>query len=210
MVNARTLGFFVDGQWRTDGKPVNITSPFDGSLAGATFEAAATHLELAVNSALRCFEITRRLPGYERNRVLEEVSQGIASRREEFARVMALESGKPLKTARIEVDRAIFTFHVAAEETLRIEGEWMSLDWQPAAAGRSAVLRSFPLGPIAAITPFNFPLNLGGPQGCTGNRGGLHYGAEARSEDAVVCADAGRIGGAGRMAGRRVECIAAE
>jgi glyceraldehyde-3-phosphate dehydrogenase (NADP+) len=58
------------------------------------------------------------------------------------------------------VDRAIFTFHVAAEETLRIGGEWLSLDWQSAAAGRSAVLRSFPLGPIAAITPFNFPLNL--------------------------------------------------
>jgi acyl-CoA reductase-like NAD-dependent aldehyde dehydrogenase len=139
---------------------MEITSPFDGMVAGKTFEATATHLEKAIQSAVRSFEITRRLPGYERHRILDRVSEGIAAQREEFARVMALEAGKPLKAARTEVDRAIFTFHVAAEETLRIGGEWMSLDWQPAAEGRTAILRDFPLGPIAAITPFNFPLNL--------------------------------------------------
>jgi acyl-CoA reductase-like NAD-dependent aldehyde dehydrogenase len=142
-----------------DGKEMGIVSPFDGALAGRTFGATAAHLAQAIQSAVRSFEITRRLPCYERRRILEEVSQGIELRREEFARVMALEAGKPLKAARIEVDRAIFTFHVAAEESLRIGGEWMSLDWQPMSAGRSAILRSFPLGPIAAITPFNFPLN---------------------------------------------------
>jgi acyl-CoA reductase-like NAD-dependent aldehyde dehydrogenase len=139
---------------------MEIASPFDGMVAGKTFEATAAHLEQAILSAVRGFEITRRLPGYERHRILDEISRGIATQREEFARVMALEAGKPLKTARVEVDRAIFTFHVAAEESLRIGGEWMSLDWQPAAAGRTAILRDFPLGPIAAVTPFNFPLNL--------------------------------------------------
>jgi acyl-CoA reductase-like NAD-dependent aldehyde dehydrogenase len=160
MHSARTLGFFIDGQWFTDGREREITSPFDGTVVGKTFEGTAAHLDKAIRSAVRSFEITRRMASYERHRILTEISKGIASRREEFARVMALEAGKPLKTARIEVDRAIFTFHVAAEESLRIGGQWMSLDWQPAAAGRSAVLRSFPLGPIAAITPFNFPLNL--------------------------------------------------
>jgi acyl-CoA reductase-like NAD-dependent aldehyde dehydrogenase len=60
----------------------------------------------------------------------------------------------------VEVDRAVFTFRVAAEESVRIGGEWLPLDWRPGWAGRSAILRRFPLGPVAAITPFNFPLNL--------------------------------------------------
>ena len=81
-------------------------------------------------------------------------------RHEEFARLIALEAGKPIKTARVETDRAIFTFAVAAEEATRIGGEWIPLDWQVATSGRAGILRRFPLGPILAITPFNFPLNL--------------------------------------------------
>lgn len=81
-------------------------------------------------------------------------------RHEEFARLIALEAGKPIKTAREEVDRAVFTFAVAAEETTRIGGEWLPLDLQPSTAGRAAIVRRFPVGPIFAITPFNFPLNL--------------------------------------------------
>jgi glyceraldehyde-3-phosphate dehydrogenase (NADP+) len=71
-----------------------------------------------------------------------------------------MEAGKPIKTARAEVERAILTFTVAAEESVRIGGEWIPLDLLPSMAGRSAIVRRFPLGPIAAITPFNFPLNL--------------------------------------------------
>lgn len=73
---------------------------------------------------------------------------------------MALEAGKPVRTARVEVDRAIFTFSVAAEETGRAGGEWLPLDWQPSGEGRAGIVRRFPLGPVLAITPFNFPLNL--------------------------------------------------
>ena len=74
--------------------------------------------------------------------------------------MMALEAGKPIKTARAEIDRAVFTFAVAAEESVRIGGEWLPMDLQASTAGRMAIVRRFPLGPIAAITPFNFPLNL--------------------------------------------------
>ena len=69
-------------------------------------------------------------------------------------------SGKPIKAARTEVERAIFTFNVAAEESTRIYGEYLPLDWQEFTAGRWGIVRRFPLGPIAGITPFNFPLNL--------------------------------------------------
>jgi acyl-CoA reductase-like NAD-dependent aldehyde dehydrogenase len=92
--------------------------------------------------------------------VLRAISDAIAARKEEFARLMALEAGKPIKTARAEIDRCVFTFAVAAEESVRIGGEWLPMDLQPATVGRVAIVRRFPLGPIAAITPFNFPLNL--------------------------------------------------
>jgi acyl-CoA reductase-like NAD-dependent aldehyde dehydrogenase len=156
----KTWGFFLDGKWVSDGDPIEILAPYDGSVVGATFRATAAHAELAVRAAQRTFEITRKLPGYERQRILREISEGIRSRLEEFARLMALEAGKPLRTARAEVERAIFTFAVAAEEATRIGGEYIPLDWQPAAAGRAGIVRRFSLGPILAITPFNFPLNL--------------------------------------------------
>jgi glyceraldehyde-3-phosphate dehydrogenase (NADP+) len=73
---------------------------------------------------------------------------------------MCLEAGKPIKTARVEVDRAVFTFAVAAEEATRIGGEWLPLDWQSSTVGRAGIVRRFPQGPILAVTPFNFPLNL--------------------------------------------------
>jgi acyl-CoA reductase-like NAD-dependent aldehyde dehydrogenase len=88
------------------------------------------------------------------------VAQGISSRKEEFSRTLAQEAGKPIKAARAEVDRAVFTFNVAAEESVRIYGEYLPLDWQEYTAGRWGIVRRYPLGPIAGITPFNFPLNL--------------------------------------------------
>src|SRR5207253_9834872 len=81
-------------------------------------------------------------------------------RKDEFARTLAQEAAKPIKAARSEVDRAIFTFTVAAEESTRIYGEYLPLDWQEFTAGRWGIVRRFPLGPVAGITPFNFPLNL--------------------------------------------------
>ncbi len=83
-----------------------------------------------------------------------------SQRKEEFSRTLCQEAGKPIKAARSEVERAIFTFTVAAEESTRIYGEYLPLDWQEFTAGRWGIVKRFPLGPIAGITPFNFPLNL--------------------------------------------------
>ena len=157
---AKTFGFLLDGKWLTEGAPMDVLAPFDGSVAGHTFRATPAHLETAIRAAVRAFEVTRKMPAYERQRVLRSVAQGITERREEFARVMAVEAGKPLKAARAEVERAIFTFTIAAEESTRIVGEWLPMDLQASTVGRAAIVRRFPLGPIAAITPFNFPLNL--------------------------------------------------
>ena len=100
------------------------------------------------------------MTSFQRAGILRKIAEGIRHRREEFARTICQEAGKPIKTARIEVDRGIYTFEVAAEEATRIYGEYIPLDTLEATAGRWGLVRRFPLGPVFAITPFNFPLNL--------------------------------------------------
>jgi len=156
----RTQGFYLSGKWLEEGTPVEIRAPYDGTPLAQIFQGTREHAERAIQGAVRAFGSTRRLPAFERQRVLRSIAQHITSRKEEFARTLAQEAGKPLKAARIEVERGIFTFTVAAEETTRIPGEYLSLDWQQFTAGRWGIVRRFPLGPVAGITPFNFPLNL--------------------------------------------------
>jgi len=155
-----TQGFLLDGKWIEEGEAVEVHSPYDGSVVGRVFQGRRNHAEAAITAAVKAFGTTRRLPAFERQRVLRRVAQGITERKQEFARTMAQEAGKPIKAARTEVERAIFTFSVAAEESTRIYGEYLPLDWQEFTAGRWGIVRRFPLGPIAGITPFNFPLNL--------------------------------------------------
>jgi acyl-CoA reductase-like NAD-dependent aldehyde dehydrogenase len=156
----RTRGFYLAGKWVEEGTPVEIRAPYDGAPLAEVLEGTREHAERAIEAAVRAFGSTRRLPAFERQRVLRSIAQQIASRREEFAHTIAQEAGKPLKAARTEVERAIFTFTVAAEETTRIPGEYLSLDWQQFTSGRWGIVRRFPIGPVAGITPFNFPLNL--------------------------------------------------
>jgi len=129
-------------------------------VVGEVHLGTTSHTEAAVRAAQRAFETTKKSPGYERKRILNAISEGIRARHEEFSQVMCLEAGKPIKTARVEVDRAIFTSAVAAEEATRIGGEWLPLDWPSSTAGRAGIVRRFPVGPILPITQFNFPLNL--------------------------------------------------
>jgi glyceraldehyde-3-phosphate dehydrogenase (NADP+) len=156
----KTWGFYLDGKWLTEGERFEVLAPYDRAVVGGSYRATAVHAEAAVRAAQRAFQITRKMAGYERQAILRAISEGIGKRREEFAHLIALEAGKPIRTARAEVDRAVFTFAVAAEEATRIGGEWLPLDWQASTAGRAGIIRRFALGPILAITPFNFPLNL--------------------------------------------------
>jgi acyl-CoA reductase-like NAD-dependent aldehyde dehydrogenase len=155
-----THGFFVDGRWIEEGDLVDIRAPYDGGVIARVVQGRPQHAEAAIAASVKAFGTTRRLPAFERQRVLRQVAMSIAERKEEFAHTLALEAGKPIKAARTEVERAIFTFNVAAEESTRIYGEVLPLDWQEFTAGRWGLVRRFPLGPVAGITPFNFPINL--------------------------------------------------
>ena len=152
---------FLAGRWVESPDPLIIANPADpSSPAGTTFNATPEQYEEAVEAAVAAFDTTRTLPAYERGRILREISAGLRSRREELGRLIALEAGKPIRDALVEVDRATLTFRLGAEEAERMVGETIPLDLMPSSKGRLGITRRFPIGPIAAISPFNFPLNL--------------------------------------------------
>ncbi len=158
---ARPHPIFLAGTWVESDDPLIIANPADpANPAGSTFHATEAQYEQAVEAAVKAFEVTRHLPAYERGAILRNISAGIKARREELGRLLSLEAGKPIRDALVEVDRAVVTFRLGAEEAERMVGESIPLDISPAGKGRMGITRRFPIGPIAGISPFNFPLNL--------------------------------------------------
>lgn len=151
--------FLLAGQPRT-GKPSALTCPYDGMPVGVVHQANANDVEEAIQSSVCAFDVTRRMTGHQRAMILHKIVNGIRDNAEVFAQIIALEAGKPIKQSRAEVERAIITFTVAAEEATRFRDEVLHLDGVPGGDGRQGFVRRFPIGPVAAITPFNFPLNL--------------------------------------------------
>ena len=152
---------YLAGSWVESPDVMVIDNPArPGEPAGATYQATPEQYEQAVQAAVRAFEVTRTLPAYERGRILREISAGIMARREELGATIAAEAGKPIRDALVEVDRAILTFRLGAEEAERMTGQVIPLDLMASSKDRVGLTRRFPIGPIAAISPFNFPLNL--------------------------------------------------
>jgi glyceraldehyde-3-phosphate dehydrogenase (NADP+) len=161
VVGTKPHPIFLAGRWVESPDILEVANPADhDNPAGSTYNATEEQYEEAVTAAVDAFEETRRLPAYERGRILRDISAGIKTRREELGRLIALEAGKPIRDALVEVDRATLTFRLGAEEAERITGELIPLDLMPASKDRVGITRRFPIGPIAAISPFNFPLNL--------------------------------------------------
>jgi acyl-CoA reductase-like NAD-dependent aldehyde dehydrogenase len=161
IAGAKPHPIFLAGRWVESADRLEITNPArPDQPAGTTFNATPEQYDEAVEAAVKAFETTRHLPAYERGRILRDISAGIRARREELGRLMSLEAGKPIRDALIEVDRAVLTFRLGAEEAERMVGEVIPLDLMPASKDRVGITRRFPIGPVAGISPFNFPLNL--------------------------------------------------
>jgi glyceraldehyde-3-phosphate dehydrogenase (NADP+) len=161
VAGAKPHPIFVAGRWVESPDPLVVTNPADPeNPAGFTFHATEAQYDEAVEAAVAAFQVTRNLPAYERGAILRNISNGIRARRDELARLIALEAGKPIRDAGVEVDRADLTFRLGAEEAERMYGEVIPLDIMASSKGRVGITRRFPIGPIAAISPFNFPLNL--------------------------------------------------
>jgi glyceraldehyde-3-phosphate dehydrogenase (NADP+) len=152
---------FLAGRWVESPDIMTIENPArPHEPAGFTYQATPEQYEEAVRAAVAAFDVTRKLPAYERAATLRSISAGIRARREELGQLIALEAGKPVRDALVEVDRATLTFRLGAEEAERLGGEVIPLDLVASSKGRIGITRRYAAGPVAAISPFNFPLNL--------------------------------------------------
>jgi acyl-CoA reductase-like NAD-dependent aldehyde dehydrogenase len=154
----RRQQLYIDGQWTPGRAEVEVRSPFDHAPVGSYSVADAADVERAVAAADR--SLRTGLAPHRRAEILDGARAIVERRAEEFARSISLEAGKPIRAARVEADRALQTLRLAADEARRMQGESVALDGFASGAGLIALTVPEPLGVVAAITPFNFPMNL--------------------------------------------------
>jgi acyl-CoA reductase-like NAD-dependent aldehyde dehydrogenase len=153
-------GFLLCGKEWSEGETLEVRSPWDQGLVGRVTVATRNDARQAVAHAVASLRRTRALPRWKRREILEDVAAALIEQKERFAQLIVAEAGKPLRLARTEVDRTVLTFKTASEEAARLGGESLPLDLTQGNEGRWGLVQRFPVGPVLAITPFNFPLNL--------------------------------------------------
>jgi acyl-CoA reductase-like NAD-dependent aldehyde dehydrogenase len=151
---------FINGEFRKTKEILEIRSPYDNHLIGHTYKANTEEIEAAIEASVNSFSKTKKMPIYERVEKLALIIDDLRANKEEFARIICEEAGKAISTSRVEAERAVMTFTDALEESKRIRGEQLPLDYETSAQNRWGLIRRFPIGPILGISPFNFPLNL--------------------------------------------------
>lgn len=155
-----TYPICIGGEFAETAQILEVKCSFDGSPVGTTFLAGKNELEKAINMAEEALPAMKALPSWKKYEILMKCASLLRLHKEEMAAIIAGEAAKPMKLALGEVDRAIQTFEVAAEESRRMAGEYMKIDWTQAGSGKEAVVKYFPAGIVSGISPFNFPLNL--------------------------------------------------
>jgi acyl-CoA reductase-like NAD-dependent aldehyde dehydrogenase len=151
---------FIDGKHVDSADHYDVAYPFNGEIVARVARAGAAEMETAIAASQRAFAQTRKFSRARRAEILAAMSRGVADRRVEFERAITLCTGKPIEYSRGEVGRTIGVFALAAEEVKRFGGNYEPLDFDPLRPGAVGMVERFPIGPIAAIAPFNFPLNL--------------------------------------------------
>ncbi|MDP2386612.1 MAG: aldehyde dehydrogenase family protein [Bacteroidota bacterium] len=151
---------YCGGEFIQSANTLEIRNPFDNSIVASVFLADEKILDTAIEKALIVREELKVLPSYTRYEVLLYISNKLKSNRKHHAEILSLESGKPMRYALSEIDRSVQTFLIAAEESKRIAKEYISLDWTAAGKDKEGLVKYFPIGLVAGIAPFNFPLNL--------------------------------------------------
>ena len=150
----------IDGQWVNAGPLMEVKNKYDGKVIAALPTARKQDVDAAIAAAERAQDEMAEMPAYKRAEILLKTAALLKERADDMAKTIAAEAGKALKFARAEVDRAISTFTIASEEAKRLHGETIPLDAVPAGEGYVGFWTRRPVGVIAAISPFNFPLNL--------------------------------------------------
>jgi acyl-CoA reductase-like NAD-dependent aldehyde dehydrogenase len=152
--------YLIAGSWEQGDETIDVTSPWDGAVVAHVGKPTKAHVERAAAAAADVFEETRKLPVHARAEALAHISARLQERADEVAELIAREGGKPMKWAKVEAGRAVSTFRWAAEECRRQDGDVLRFDADATLGSRMGIVRRFPLGPVLAIAPFNFPVNL--------------------------------------------------
>ncbi len=159
-MTARSLPLRIAGAELTTREWIDVRSPWSGELFARAAKAGPPEIERAISQAVSGFEETRLLPAYRRAEILRRLGEELNRVRAELRDTIVAEAGKPRRYAEAEVERGLTTVRLASEEATRIGGEVIPVDIEPRGEGAFCAVRRFPVGPVTAITPFNFPLNL--------------------------------------------------
>jgi acyl-CoA reductase-like NAD-dependent aldehyde dehydrogenase len=157
-VTVQERKLLLDGEWIETGEWQDVDSPYSGETVARVARAGAEHARKALDAAERA--MSSPLPAHERAGILDRVAALLQERHDEVAQTISAEAGKPMKAARVEAERAVSTYTMAALEARRLAGEVVPMDASAAGVGKVAYTMRVPIGIVGAITPFNFPLNL--------------------------------------------------
>lgn len=153
-------GMFIGGEWVTRERVIEVRDPQDNSLIDTVPAASREDMLYAIEQAQEGIQVATNMPIHERIGILERTAELIKQRKEEFATMIAREGSKTIREAEKEVTRCVETIKISAEEARRLNGETIRFDQMPGSENRHGYYYRFPIGLVAAITPFNDPLNL--------------------------------------------------
>ncbi len=151
---------YVGGKFKKTKIPLLVNNPFTHKNFAQTWQAGTTELNEAIEAALAAENEMKNLPTFKKFEILRQISDELKANNEYLAGILAQESGKPMRYALGEIERAAQTFLIAAEESKRLPREYVSMDWTAPGIGKEGLIKYFPIGLVAGIAPFNFPLNL--------------------------------------------------
>ena len=154
----QTYGLWINGVWKEKTEVLEVLNKYTQNVEAAIARSEKKDVDEAVEGAKEAYKET--FSAYDRYLVLTNAARLLLEKKEEFARVLVAEVGKPIRDSRVEVERAAQTLEISAEEAKRIHGEGVPVESAPGSENRMAFTLRVPVGVIAAITPFNVPLNL--------------------------------------------------
>jgi acyl-CoA reductase-like NAD-dependent aldehyde dehydrogenase len=157
-VATREQPLLIGGDWLGTEETRDVRSPYSDELVGRVSLGTAEHVRRAIDAAEDA--MLEPIPAYERAAILDRVADRLEARLDEVARLICAEAGKPIKAARVEANRGVSTYRLSAVEARKLNGEMVPMEASEAGAGKLAFTIRRPTGVVAAITPFNFPLNL--------------------------------------------------
>ena len=156
----KTYPYYLANRPRQPNAGLEVRDKYSGKVATRVAVPDARAIEKAIAAAVKATAPMRAFKPWARQAVLEHCADRFDARRDELAMALCVEAGKPIKDAAGEVTRLIETFRIAAAEAVRAGGETLNLELAPRLDGYHGYTKRVPIGPVAFITPFNFPLNL--------------------------------------------------